>query len=163
MAGLKGKAISTVYKSLLRVNDNSGIDASTTEVTDGGGTVSALKLSDDNVQIIPQNDDTTSTFSVRAKGGTPLLAGDSTNSVVKAGVGQFNVLTQYAYFGFNYSNNASLAANDKPDAPVVTEPITPLVSHNGVPILIVGTTLSADTSNTSASPTYLFMSGSVTV
>ena len=61
------------------------------------------------------------------------------------------------------SPNASLAANDKPDAPPVTEPITPLVSHNGVPILIVGTTLSADTSNTSASPTYLFMSGSVTV
>ena len=112
MAGLTGKSIASAYKSLLRVDDDAnGIDTSIETVTDGEGTASALRLSDDVVQIFPQNDDTTATFSVRAKGGAGLLTVDSTNSVVKAGVGQFNVLTQYAYFGFNYSNNASLAAN----------------------------------------------------
>ena len=100
MAGLTGKSIASAYKSILRVDDDSnGIDTTVEAVTDGEGTKSALKLSDDQVQIIPNNDDTTSALLVRAKGGQPLLAVDSTNSVVKAGVGQFNVLTQYAYFG----------------------------------------------------------------
>ncbi len=50
-------------------------------------------------------------FGVRAKGGTTLLTVDSTNSVVKAGVGQFNALTQYAYFGVNYADFSHLSAN----------------------------------------------------
>ena len=100
MAGLTGKSIASAYKSILRVDDDAnGIDTTTEAVTDGEGTKSALRLSDDHLQIRPQNDDGTDTFVASTKGGTPLLSVDSTNSVVKAGVGQFNVLTQYAYFG----------------------------------------------------------------
>ena len=99
MAGLTGVTISGGYKSLLRVNDNSnGVDGTVKAVTDGEGTESALGLCDDVVQVRPQDDDNTTAFYVRRKDGSPLLAADTTNNVVKAGVGQFNVLTQYAYF-----------------------------------------------------------------
>ena len=112
MSGLRNKTISDAYRSILRVDDDAnGIDAGIESVTDGGGTASALLLSDDELRVIPQNDDTTSAFHVRSKGGTGLLTVDSTNSVVKAGVGQFNVLNQYAYFGCNYVDVSSFAAN----------------------------------------------------
>ncbi len=113
MAGLTGKSIASAYKSLLRVDDDTnGIDTNAEVVTDGEGTSSAISLSDDQLNVIPQNDDTTSTFRVRSKGGTVLLAVDTTNSVVKAGVGQVNALTQYAYFGVNYTD-FSYAVVDK--------------------------------------------------
>ena len=100
MAGLTGKNPAESHKSLLRVNDDTnGIDATAENITDGEGTASALNLSDDQMLIKPVNDENTAALFVRAKAGTPLLAVDTTNSVVKAGVGQFNVLIQYAYFG----------------------------------------------------------------
>ena len=112
MAGLTGKSIASAYKSLLRINDDTdGIKTTAEVITDGEGTRSSLSLSDDIVTIRPNNDDTTTLLGVRAKGGTTLLQVDSTNSVVKAGVGQFNVLTQYAYFGVGYADFSSLAAN----------------------------------------------------
>ena len=112
MAGLTGKTIASNYKSLLRVNDDSnGIDTSVEVVTDGEGTPSAIRLSDDQLQIRPQNDDTTTLFGVVSNGGTSLLSVDSTNSVVKANAGQDIVNTQYAYFGANYVDISSFAAN----------------------------------------------------
>ena len=123
MAGLTGKSIASAYKSLLRVDDDvNGVDATLESITDGEGTKSALSLSDDSLRIAPQNDDTTSAFSVRSKGGTGLLTVDSTNSVVKAGLGQFNVLTQYAYFGVNYADFSHLSAN----------------THYGIPFMAAG-------------------------
>tara|TARA_Y100001963_G_scaffold18709_1_gene23616 strand:- start:1776 stop:2582 length:807 start_codon:yes stop_codon:yes gene_type:complete len=111
MAGLTGKSIASAYKSILRVDDNSnGVDATLESITDGEGNKSALELCDDNLRVVPQNDDSTAAFEVRAKGGTPLLTVDSTNSVVKAGVGQFNALTQYAYFGIHSTETSSNAA-----------------------------------------------------
>ena len=110
MAGLTGKSIASAYKSLLRVDDDTnGINTAAETVTDGEGTASALRLSDDVVHVRPSNDDTTTAFSVRANGGTTLLSVDSTNSVVKAGVGAFNVLNQYAYFGVNYADFSNIA------------------------------------------------------
>ena len=112
MAGLTGKSIASAYKSILRVDDDTnGIDGGLESVTDGEGTASSLYLSDDTLRIQPQNDDTTSAFGVITSGGTALLTVDSTNSVVKAGVGQFNVLNQYAYFGVHYGDFSNLAAN----------------------------------------------------
>ena len=112
MAGLTGKTIASAYKSILRVDDDTnGVDTSLESVTDGEGTASALKLSDDQFAVQPQNDDTTEAFYVKTKGGSSLLAVDSTNSVVKAGSGQTNVLTQYAYFGVNYVDSSGYAAN----------------------------------------------------
>ena len=100
MAGLTGKSIASAYKSILRVDDDAnGIDATAESITDGEGTKSALRLSDDVLAIRPTNDNGTDTFTALTKGGQTLLAVDTTNNLVKAGVGQFNVLTQYAYFG----------------------------------------------------------------
>ena len=111
MAGLTGKSIASAYRSLLRVDDDTnGLDTVAEAVTDGYGTVSSIRLSDDTLFIQPQNDDTTTTLHVRSKGGTPLLSVDTTNSVVKAGVGQFNVLTQYAYFSPHYKVTTSNTA-----------------------------------------------------
>ena len=112
MAGLTGKAIASAYKSLLRVDDDTnGVDTNLEVVTDGEGTASCLQLSDDQIRIRPNNDDTTGSLGVQSKGGTTLLSVDSTNSVVKAGVGQFNVLTQYAYFGISSIGSGSYVAN----------------------------------------------------
>ena len=112
MAGLTGKSIASAYKSILRVDDDAnGIDTSNEAITDGEGTKSALSLSDDSLLVKPQNDENAGCFRVTSKGGTPLLNVDSTNSLVKAGVGQFNVLTQYAYFGVNYIDFSDAAAN----------------------------------------------------
>ena len=113
MAGLTGKSIASAYKSLLRVDDDTnGVDATAEAVTDGEGTKSAIKLSDDTLVVAPQNDDTTTAFRVRAKGGDTILAVDTTNSVVKAGTNQLNVLTQYANFGVPSAGAANMLANN---------------------------------------------------
>ena len=70
MAGLTGKTIASAYKSILRVNDDTnGIDTAVESITDGEGTASCLKLSDDAVEITPNNDDTTAGFCVKNKAG----------------------------------------------------------------------------------------------
>ena len=124
MAGLTGKTIGSAYKSLLRIDDDSkGIDAILEKVTDGEGTGSALYLSDDIVGVRPNNDDTTSAFQVKTSGGASLLVVDTTNSVVKAGAGQFNVLTQYAYFGIDNSGSANFADDTHYAIPFSNMPI----------------------------------------
>ncbi len=121
MAGLTGKTIGSSYKSLLRISDDTdGIDTSLESVTDGEGTVSALKLSDDQFAVQPANDDTTEVFCVKTQGDSTLLAVDSTNSVVKAGLGQANVLTQYANFGISSIGSASYVANTHYTIPFAT-------------------------------------------
>jgi hypothetical protein len=112
MAGLKGKTVADAYKSLLRVNDDSnGITTGVLRVTDGEGTNSCLFLSDDALLLVPNNDDTTSSLGVLTTGGTTIFSVDTTNQLVKAGAGQFNVLTQYVNFGVNYIDFSNCAAN----------------------------------------------------
>ena len=91
MAGLTGKTIANGVHTALEI------------VTDGEGTSSSIRLSDDQLQVRPQNDDTTATFAVVSKGGTGLLVVDSTNNVVKANSGQDVVNTMYATFHMNSS------------------------------------------------------------
>ena len=63
MAGLTGKTIASNYKSLLRVDDDSnGVDSFAEVVTDGEGTASALKLSEDVVHLAKNQHNTTATF-----------------------------------------------------------------------------------------------------
>ena len=96
---LTGKTKAGSYKDLLQMNNsNSGIDATIRTVVDGEGTVSALGLADDVVKILPQNDDTTTTFVVTDKDNNTLLGVDSTNDLVKAGAGQHIVNTQIKDF-----------------------------------------------------------------
>ena len=51
MAGLTGAKPSASYQSLLRVNDNTGIDSSLEVVEDGAGNDSVLQLSTTAVNI----------------------------------------------------------------------------------------------------------------
>jgi len=112
MAGLTGKTIASNYKSLLRIDDDTnGIDTNLEQVTDGEGTASCIKLSDDGFAVQPQNHDTGLSFNVRDLGGTSLLAVDTANSVVKVNANQDIANTQYAYFGVNYNDFSHSAAN----------------------------------------------------
>jgi hypothetical protein len=116
---LTGKTKASSYKDLLQMNNsNNGVTTTATQVVDGEGTASCLYLGDDSIVVRPVNDDTTSAFFVRAKGGTPLLAVDTTNSVVRAGVGQNIVNTQYAYFGIISTNTGSAAFLDDTHHPL---------------------------------------------
>ena len=99
MAGLTNNTIASSYKSLLRVNDNSnGVDTAAEVITDGEGTGSAIRLSDDNFYVRPQNDNTTTTFQTTKADGTALLTVDSTNSLVKVNANQDIANTQYSLF-----------------------------------------------------------------
>ena len=69
-----------------------------------------MSVSDDVLQVQPQNDDTTGTFLVKNSSGTELLKVDSTNSLVKA-LGH-NVNTQYANFGINSTAAQQFSANN---------------------------------------------------
>ena len=111
MAGLRGKSIANAYKSLLRVNDDTnGVDTTVAVVTDGAGTKSCFWLSDDVMLVKPDNDNGTATFRVSDASNNVIFNVDTTNSKVKAGTGQFNVLTQYAYFSAHYSITTSNTA-----------------------------------------------------
>ena len=69
MAGLTNNTIASSYRSLLRIDDNSnGVDTTLEAVTDGEGTKSSLKLSDDSLVVQTQNDDTTTLYNESTKG-----------------------------------------------------------------------------------------------
>ena len=92
---LSDKTIANSYKDVLQIdNSNSGMGTSTKTIKSGNGTSSAVQISDDQFQVIPQNDDTTATFTVLSKGGTSLLNVDSTNSTVKANGNHLNSQVQ---------------------------------------------------------------------
>ena len=106
---LTGKTLSGSYKDILQVdNSNNGVTTSIKNVKDGEGTRSSLWLSDDNVLIVPQNDNATGTLTVSSQGlADPVLECDTTNVLVKASGNIVN--TQYAHFG---QTNASAALVD---------------------------------------------------
>ena len=109
---LTGKSKAGTYKDLLQMNNsNSGISTATRHIVDGEGTISALAISDDNVTIQPQNDDTTSTVRIRAKDGANIFVVNSSDKKIKAGANLNIVNTQYAYFGGNYPDLDLYAAN----------------------------------------------------
>ena len=112
---LTGKTIANSYKDLLQVdNSNSGVDTTIRNVKDGEGTGSALYLSDDLVNIKPNNDNTTDTFIVNDKDGTNLFKVDSTNGAVKGPNANY-INTQYQYFS-------------------IARPITSAGQHQSMPI-----------------------------
>lgn len=113
MAGLTGKNISNAYKSILRVDDDvNGIDSTLETITDGSGNASPIRMSDDVVNIVPNNDDTTGAFKVSNKSASAILTVDSTNNLVKVGASQVNATTQYAHFHINGTWWASASANN---------------------------------------------------
>ena len=103
---LTGKTKANTYKDLLQMNNsNNGIDTSTRNVVDGEGTASAIYISDDQMIIRPNNDDTTTAMLVRDKDGNSLLTVDSSNDLVKAGIGQHIANTQMKEFFMSSSSS----------------------------------------------------------
>lgn len=108
MPGLKSTTIATGYKSLLRVDDNSGVGNSTIQVTDGDGNKTSIKISEDSLQVYPLDTDGNA-FEVYSVNDTNLFRVNSSNNYVTA-LGNY-VNTQYAYFGVNYNDFSHIAAN----------------------------------------------------
>ena len=109
MASFTGSSIKNVYKDILHTsNSNTGLSSSIKQITCGDGDSTALYLSDRNLKVQPSTDSTTNTAIYDADGNI-ILAVDTTNDLVKAGIGQHTVNTQYAHFGQHYSDSAMLA------------------------------------------------------
>ena len=99
-----GKPYATFYGNDLQVSrtSNTGIDTTTRSIEDGLGDATAISLSDDVLQVQPQNDNTTGAFIVKNQGGSTILSVDTQtttgSSAVKCGSSQINALTQYKDF-----------------------------------------------------------------
>ena len=111
MASFTGSSIKDVYKDILHTsNSNTGIGSTIKQITCGDGDTTALYLSDRNLKVQPSTDSTTNTVIYDASGNA-LLTVDSTNDLVKAGVGQHTINTQYAHFGVSSKLANHLANN----------------------------------------------------
>ena len=99
MGSLAGKSPANTYKSLLKVADETnGVSTSASRIEDGEGTASCVAIGDDNLTVQPQNDNTTSTFTVSNSSGTTILAADTSNTTVKVGSSQTHANTQILEF-----------------------------------------------------------------
>lgn len=106
---LTGKTPKDTYKDLLYLdNSNNGLDGSPRIIKDGEGVSSALKVSTDEVEVVPVSNSTTA-FKVTNTGGTEKLLVDTTNNYVKALTHHVN--TQYAYFGTTSSDSVPSSAD----------------------------------------------------
>ena len=102
-----GNALKDVYKDILHTsNSNTGLSTTIKQITCGDGDGTSLYLSNRNAKIQPASDTTTNTVIYDADGNA-LVTVDSTNDLVKAGIGQHNVNTQFKGFGvFDFSPTA---------------------------------------------------------
>ena len=99
MASFTGSALKDVYKDILHTsNSNTGLSTTIKQITWGDGDGTSLYLSTQNAKIQPAADSTTNTV-ILDKDGNALVTVDSTNDLVKAGIGQHTVNTQYLNFG----------------------------------------------------------------
>ena len=111
MASFTGNSIKDVYKDILHTsNSNTGLGVSIKQITCGDGDTTPLYLSQRNLKVQPSVDTTTNTVIYDASGNA-LVTVDSTNDLVKAGIGQHTVNTQYAYFGVGSGNSVWAGAS----------------------------------------------------
>ena len=95
---LSGKTVASTFKDILQIdNSNAGISTSLKVVKDGIGNQASLYISDDQIRIQPENDDTTSLLEINDKDGNRMFQIDSTNDTIKSFGHHLN--TKYAYFG----------------------------------------------------------------
>ena len=100
---LTGKTKASSYKDLLHMNNNNnGVGVSLQTIKDGEGDSTAISLSDDSFLVKPVNDDSTLTFAVSDKDTNLHFEVDTTNNLVKAGLGRHIVNTQIKEFALNY-------------------------------------------------------------
>ena len=101
------KKLNEVYKDILHTdNSNTGISTTNKTIACGDGDTTALQLSNQRVAVYPAVDNTT-ILRVRDADGNSLLEVDSTNDIVKAGIGRHTVNTQYAKFAIGYTEASS--------------------------------------------------------
>tara|TARA_Y100000401_G_scaffold73348_1_gene59321 strand:+ start:207 stop:1022 length:816 start_codon:yes stop_codon:yes gene_type:complete len=99
MASFTGKELKNVYKDILHTdNSNTGISTTIKQISCGDGDTTALYLSNKNLKVQPSADSTTNAV-IYDKDGNALITVDSTNDLVKAGIGQHTVNTQFKSFG----------------------------------------------------------------
>ena len=88
------KKLSAVYKDILHTdNSNTGISTTIKQITCGDGDTTSLYLSSQNLKVQPSADSTTNTV-IYDTNGNALVTVDSTNDLVKAGIGQHILNTQ---------------------------------------------------------------------
>jgi hypothetical protein len=104
MASFTGSSIKDVYKDILHTsNSNTGLSTTIKQITCGDGDGTSLYLSQRNLKVQPSADTTTNTVIYDADGNA-LVTVDSTNDLVKAGIGQHIVNTQFKTFSlFDFS------------------------------------------------------------
>ena len=101
------------FKRILQFghSGNNGTPTSTTNIQSGDGVATSVSLSDDVLQVQPQNDDTTGTFLVKNNAGNNILAVDTDNSKLLGGASQTALNTQYAYFGIDSGGSSGFSSD----------------------------------------------------
>ena len=109
MPSFSQTTFSTFWKRIFQVSQtsNTGVDSTTRNVQTGDGVNTSISISDDVLQVQPQNDDTTGTMLVKNNAGNNILAVDTTNSKVLGGASQTALNTQYAHFAVSSGTGTS--------------------------------------------------------
>ena len=90
MPTFTGKTFSSYFKNLLSIarTSNDGISTTTYRIQDGDGNHTAIGLSDDQLLVRPNVDDTIGTLQVQNQSGSSIFKVDTTNSKVLMGASQ---------------------------------------------------------------------------
>ena len=90
MPTFQGNPFSGFFKRILQFghSGNNGTPTSTTSIQAGDGVATSVSLSDDVLQVQPQNDDSVGSLLCKNSGGSNILAVDTTNSKVLMGASQ---------------------------------------------------------------------------
>ena len=148
---LTGKTKASTYKDILQMNNsNSGVDGTTRNVVDGEGTASSINISSDKAVIKPTSGDSTGSFIVQDKDSNSLLLVDSTNDLVKAGIGQHIVNTNIKEFGLDFTSAS-------PDTADTWHCLTSSSNHTDNNELEMGTGSTPATTLTIASTAYIIV------
>jgi len=108
---LRNKTKAATYKDLIQMNNsNSGVDATVRPMVDGEGTESPVSISSTRCRV-KSNVDNTAAFYVTDANNNPLLNIDTTNDLVKLGIGQHFANTNIQNFTLN-SADATPATTD---------------------------------------------------
>ena len=109
MAGLKDTTIATGYRSLVRINDNTGVGSSPVQCTDGDGVNIPISIGKRLVVVQPTITDGNA-FEVKEESGSDTMFRVNTNTPYVTALGHY-VNTQYAHFGVHNTDSASYAVN----------------------------------------------------
>ena len=110
MPTFSNKTFASYFKNILGIDQstNAGIATSSKRIQDGAGVNTAMKLSDDNLIVQPNNDDTTVAFGVANVANTQIFSVDTTNSKVLVGASAVSATTLFKEMGlYEFSPNSS--------------------------------------------------------